>query len=128
MNVKPQRIWCTSKSRLCQTQCGKIIYKFSCGVLLSKQFFTPCSINYSVINTYVCLNTVYTLFCPYIVYPVNSLQFSIMFVLFCVAKAMKNFQNLPYFDNFIFKVKTLTTLCIKMLEQIQCMMHLNPRS
>lgn len=66
MNVNPQRIWCTSNWRQCQTQCGKIIYKFSCAILLSKQFNTPCSIYYSTIRTYVCLNMIYTILCPYI--------------------------------------------------------------
>jgi hypothetical protein len=64
MNVNPQRIWCTSESRLCQTQCGKIIYKFSWTVLLPKQFSTQCSINYSAVSTYVFLNMIYTLLCP----------------------------------------------------------------
>jgi len=123
-------MWCTSKCRLYQTQRGKIIYKLSCAVLLSKQFNTPCSINYSAISTCVCLNMIRTILCP--LYPVNYCSFissfSVMLVVLCVAKTMKNFQHFSYFGSCIFRVKTLTTLWVKILEQLKHMMQLNPRS
>jgi hypothetical protein len=79
---------------------NKIIYKFSSAVLLSKQFNTQCRINYSAISTYVCLNMIYLLLCPYIsckFTAVLSPHFQFMLVLSCVAKSMKNFQHFSYF-------------------------------